>query len=721
MGERFTMNQVTTFSDRRRRKSSRFSPQQEDNIDFGALLSTIWRGKWAILAITLLAVAGAGGYLRHLATPLYRATTVLILETRQQTVVDIEGVLAGLDGDSVTINSETEVLHSRSLMGEVVDRLALTTEPEFNPALRDASYLSRARSFIYQAVAGAPPVVSLPPAQRASRARTSAIDTAVEKTRITALPNSLVFRIEASSEDPDLAARLADTIAEIYISNQLRTKREATRTATTWLQSQVARLGEDLEHAEARLIAFTTDTELVSLEALQALGQKLKGLRDRVEDSSAEAAAVKAKLAHLTAAATRPEKARAAEDPQLTRLLARTRSEPRIAGAFDTRFAEVVQRARNDAARAARKLGDLQSSENALRTRIDAQGDDKTALQQLQREVAATRELYEYFLGRLKETSAQHGIQKADSRILSHAVTPLTPAAPRQPLVLMMAAMSGILGGGALVLLREAGATGFRCPAELERFTGISVVGQIPRIPVRGNRKILPYLTSRPASATAEAYRDLRTSILQSNLNAPPQVLLSTSALSGEGKTTNSLAIAQNFAGLGRRVILVEGDIRRRTFHRYFPQVPAAGLVSVLQGTVNLDEAVLCPTGFGAGLLMGEQTASNAADLFSSGAFKALIARLRDSYDTIVIDAPPVLIVPDARIIAQEVDAVLFTVKWNSTTQAQLEEGLRLFAQGNRPVSGLVLSQIDARGMKRYGFAGSYGAYSAQGAPYYAN
>ena len=204
-------------------------------------------------------------------------------------------------------------------------------------------------------------------------------------------------------------------------------------------------------------------------------------------------------------------------------------------------------------------------------------------------------------------------------------------------------------------------------------------------------------------------------------MDNPPQIILSTSSVPGEGKTTNSLALAQNLLGLGKRVLLVEGDIRRRTLHEYFSDVPAQGIVSVLNGDISLSEAVFQNEGFGADVLAGEKTPINAADLFASEKFKGMLKEARASYDAIIIDTPPVLVVPDARIIAEQVDAIIFTVQWDKTSKPQVEEALRTFHTSGQRVTGLVLSQISARGMKRYGYGGNYGAYSGYGSKYYSN
>ena len=237
----------------------------------------------------------------------------------------------------------------------------------------------------------------------------------------------------------------------------------------------------------------------------------------------------------------------------------------------------------------------------------------------------------------------------------------------------------------------------------------------------KSRRKVIQYLADKPMSAAAEAYRSLRTSLILSHIDNPPKVIMVTSSVPGEGKTTNSIALAQNYLGLGKKVLLVEGDIRRHTLREYFNNVPNYGIFSVISGEKTLSEAVFQNPSFGADILAGEKTSINAADLFSSEAFKQFIATAREAYDAVIIDTPPILVVPDARIIAEQADAVIFTVHWDKTSKPQVEESLRLFHNSGQRVTGLALSQISEKGMKRYGYGGQYGAYSGYGANYYAN
>jgi capsular exopolysaccharide synthesis family protein len=173
---------------------------------------------------------------------------------------------------------------------------------------------------------------------------------------------------------------------------------------------------------------------------------------------------------------------------------------------------------------------------------------------------------------------------------------------------------------------------------------------------------------------------------------------------------------------LNKKVLLIEGDLRKLIFSEYFKLNDVkGGLISVIDGDVELADAVRRVDVIGTDVLVGEASKVNVADLFSSNRFSRFMEDVRKEYDIVLIDTPPVLVVPDARTIAQHVDALLYSVLWDGTERVQVTEGLRMLETvGIRP-TGVVLSQIDMRRMRRYGFGGQYGAYSKYGKAYYSN
>ena len=693
-----------------------------EEVDLMSLFRTLWRGKFFIVLCTALAIVAGIWYAFFQAVPVYTSGAVVALESRQEQVVDIDSVVTGLSGDLATINTEVEVIRSRGLIEKLVLQLNLLEDPEFNTELRPKSSISV--GFLVDVVRGIfSGSESLKetetPEDVRSKILNATIDSVLTTLSVSNIRQSYVFRITATTEDRKKSALIANTLATLYILEQLEVKFEATEQATEWLTARVGQLQVELETDEAAVKEFNAGTTLVSPEALLGLNRQLKELRDRVREVRLTDSVAAKRVSELQAARDTGDLANmvnVAQDTTLNRvyqLIKKNASDDPDLGAFNTRFEQVLKRAELEQTRAFGQAKTIQNSIVELEQQIASQSTDLVELQQLQREAEASRLIYEFFLQRLKETSVQQGIQQADSRVLSQAVIPLKPSAPRKSQILILFTILGVILGAAIVLLREFSQRTFRDSDKLEGYTGQTVIGQIPLIPIKRRKRLLQYLSEKPTSATVEAIRNLRTSVLLADLDNPPQVILTTSSIPGEGKTTISLSLAQNLSGLGKKVLLLEGDIRRRVFAEYFDTDGRKGLMSILAGETTVEDVVFRDPLIDVDLLIGEKSTTNAADVFSSQKFTDFLSELRSKYDYIIIDAPPVLAVPDARVIGQAVDAVLYVVRWDNTQHRQVREGLKAFESVGVRLAGLVLNQISSRGMKQYGYGESYGAYGA--------
>lgn len=690
-----------------------------DIIDLGQMLRALWRGKWLILVAVLIGVIGGWYYGNRVADPLYTASTTVVLDPQAESasVSGLSNVVQGLSSDVVTMNTELEVMRSRILLGQVVDELNLVELPEFNPRLRAPSLQSRLKDWIKGSLRGPEATAAAEPDPESLRQR--AISLLARKLSIQILPSTRVFSLSVTTENPTRSTRIIDTLAEAYIGSQLAEKFQAAEDATTWLTNRVSDLQADLETAEARVKAFNASTDLISQEVLIGQERQLKEMRDRSNATEQRLASAQARLVQLRAASTPAEKRDAAEDPTLTQLFDEIGT-AQGREAFDARYATLVGGVQQDIARLERQLAPLRNSMQTLETQVQRQSQDLIELQQLTREAEATRLLYEYFLSRLKETSVQQGIQQADSRVLSEAVRPGSPSSPNKQLLQLIGGALGFFLVTAGLLIRELTGETFRTAAQLEAFGGRTVMGQIPLLPQRQRGNVIKYLYDHPTSAASEAIRNLRTSLVLSNGGQPPQVVALTSCIPGEGKTTVSIALGQNFRGLGKKVLLLEGDIRRRVLSSQHLGVDHKdGMMSVVLGDKRFEDVVIQDEATGVDILVSERSDLNAADFFASSQFAEFLAGLREHYDVIIIDTPPVLVVPDVRVMAGLADALLFLVRWDYTKQPQVQEALRLFQSAGQPITGFILNQISERGMKTYGYGGRYGAYTAYGKKYY--
>jgi succinoglycan biosynthesis transport protein ExoP len=690
----------------------------DDEISLLNLLGALWRGKSIIVLCALSAVIIAIWYAFFASVPMYRSDAQMSLLVKVEAAIDIDAVLSGATPDRASINTEVEVIQSRGLLADLVDKLDLINDPEFNPTLRAPSLQAQLTEVVTN-------LLSLPIKNDAlsdAAVHNMVISNLRDALSVAPQPNSYIFTISATTQGPEKSALIVNTLAQYYSDEQIAVKVDASEKAATWLADRVADLQAEIQQSENRINALRISSTLISAEAVDALNAQ--SVEVMAKQQAAELALLRAndRLNAFAAVADAdyPTRAAVADDAQLLALVTgAVAGDANAKQRFDRRFNQQMLQRRGDVARAQEVATDLRQEANTINTRFEQQSQALINIEQTERDTVATRVLYETFLTRLKETTVQIGTYTAESRLLSEAISGVQ-VAPRRSLILTMAIVLGLFFGAAVVLIREALQNTFRNSSDLEYRTGRTVLGQIPRIPARTRPGTIAYLEGKPTSSVVEAIRNLRTSILMSSVDSPCKVIVSTSSVPGEGKTTLAIALALNLAGLDKRVLLIEGDIRRRKFPEYFPEANAhAGLLSVISGAATLSKAVWSHPNGKIDVLMGQQSDVNAADVLSSQGFTKLIGYLRDKYDYVIIDTPPVLVVPDARIISTLADAILYTVKWDSTTRHQVEEGLKQFSSVNVPVTGLVLSQVDAKGMRRYGYGDQHGSYSRYGKGYY--
>lgn len=405
-----------------------------------------------------------------------------MLNNREEQVVDLGNVMSGLGSDRAVVKTEVELLKSRNLLGKVVDELDLVSDPEFNGALRAPGQIDLVKRQVKEWVTGSVAAPPVPPAHSVQRDIT--IDALLRSLTVTNLPDSLVFNVTIETMSATKSAEIVDALVELYILNQLEVKFEATEQATTWLTERVTGLQIALEEAEQEVNDFRAGSSLISPEALRSLEVQLNDLRERITNTQATLNETEAQLEQMRQAQPPAEKAAISNDVQLLSLLPQIDT-PGMAEAFDRRFEQVLARSTTEVTRLRGQLETLRNSRSSLETQIEQQSQDLITLQQLTREAEASRLLYEYFLARLKETSAQRGVQQADSRVISNAVVPRAASAPRKSLILGLTGIIGVALGIAIVLIREMNSRTFRRAEEIEAMTDTSVIGQIPTIPAR--------------------------------------------------------------------------------------------------------------------------------------------------------------------------------------------------------------------------------------------
>ena len=705
--------------------SAEIQASDEDNFSLSNIILTLWSNKWILLLATAVC-AGIAAWDVSRKTPLYTATSQIVLKTAQEQVIDLQGVTPQLSVDYGGINTELRVLRSRELIGRVADAMSLQSEGGLNTLLRSLSYREKASAFddLRRLIGLAPEPAPAAPAP--GQARESAISSLLTKVTVSHVRDSYVFEIRATTADPKLSADIANNIAQVYVDGQRETKFKAMEEAMAWLSGRVVGLKEEVEAAEGKVKKFVASARLMSAEALGTDTLRLKAMRDSRTEQLETAQQLRNQIAQLSGLRARADfaaLAQAIDDPvgrRAARDLAEGPADPTSIARFVAVFGALIKGLGADADRAENQASEIESVIAELAANVDIQSSDLIALQQLKREAEAARLIYESFLNRLKEISVQQGIQQSDSRVLSVAGIPGAPSYPLKRQTIVRGGFVGIALGIVLVFIQNALRNTIRTPEELEAITASTVIGVIPDDRVSRPGPLIDQIVSKPSSSLAEAIRNLRTAIQLSNVDETPRVVVVTSSVPDEGKSILASTLATITAMSGKKVLLVDADLRRRILREYFSVTHKAGLVSLLSGRTSFDETVQRDDRTGLDILIADDEKVTPVDLFESKQFGKFITEAREKYDLVVLDTPPVLAVPDARVVCQHADAVVYAVRWSSTSRRMIQSGLALLRQVNIHVTGVALTRVDAMRMDLYGYYG-YGYHKNRLQRYYAN
>jgi capsular exopolysaccharide synthesis family protein len=542
---------------------------------------------------------------------------------------------------------------------------------------------------------------------------------------------------------------VVNAIAEQYIVDQLDAKLEATRTATAWLAERVEELRVRTQAAEEAVEGARATLSEEAGQGLEITQQQLQAASGALTVARNEARAAQATYDRLAQALAQGEDLGAvpefrasevnegfrAEVAQLELEIARfSEGNPRRM-AIERRLgeirermlvdaAQIVEASRSDLAVKREREVALASEVRALETKALEQSRSQVEIRQLEREAQASRTLYENFLGRLEETSAQQDLETADARILSPAEVPLGPVAQARQRTTQMAIVLGIASGIGIVFLLDKLNNTFRSPGQLEELTGQQVLGTVPTIGRRYHKAdVLRHFKANPRSSLAESIRSLRTSILFSNVDDPPKVVMFTSSVPGEGKSTTSLLVATTSQQMGKSAIIVDCDLRLPALAKLLEaNDDSPGLLSLIEGSAALPEALFKDPATGLDVLMTKPSEPrsnlNAADILASNRFRELITQLRQSYDLIILDTPPTLVVTDARILSRHADAVVYVVRWDKTPRGAVQEGLKEMRSVKAPLAGTVLTMINEKRAMKYAYEG-YAYYKGRYKDYY--
>jgi len=734
--------------------------EEDDVIDIRALLMVLWRRKWVIVNTTVFLTVLALIIVVQL-TPRYTAESLLAIESRKNSVVDLEAVMSGLGTDVAAIKTEIDVLQSRRLVGKLVDKLNLTRDVEFNDELNTKKgLLSILNPFSYlpepwqNAILGRKEDTRTE-AEIADATRAKVVDSVLSKLSISNPARSYSIQVAIESTSPKKAALLSNTLAELYLTDQLEVKFEATQRANEWLNKRVFQLREKVRETEQAAQKFREENQLIQTRTAGMVNeQQLAQLNSQLVDAQTDLARAEARQKQVqqntdTGQLVESGLLEVLQSPLIQRLKEQESEVQRNRAELGTRYgpkhpkminveaefadiqnklvveiSKIIASIQAEADVAAIRVRTLQQNMAALKRESFSVSRSQVQMRELDREAEANRLLLETFLNRFKETSSQDGMQQADARIISNADVPTQASFPKKTLIMMLVLFAGGGIGVGFAFLLEALDNGYRNFDQLRHDLNLRGLGMIPLV----GRSVLKddgpegYLKSKPTSSFSEAHRNIHASLMFSSTSgAIPKMLAVTSSVPGEGKSTATICLAHTLGRSGLKVLVVEADMRRPVMRKRMRIDRSYVCINdVLAGTAAQSEAKIYKDPDSGIHALWADREDDPQRLFNAPEFEAFVKEARGQYDLVLIDTPPVLAVSDVMVISRFTDAVMFAVQWEKTTKGTVKNAVRQLGQTGGHVAGAVLTQVDVKRHQYYGY-GDQGYYYGSKSGYYTN
>jgi capsular exopolysaccharide synthesis family protein len=707
-------------------------PEAADAIDVRAYWRTIVRRRWLVIPFFVAAVlVTAIVSLRQ--TKIYDATCTVVIDLAAPRVLDkdvqevAESGSGGYWYSREYYETQYRVIASRAVAQRVTDKLQLGANDRFlrTDGIPDPAVRARARQ-------GRDPVAIIQ-----------------GNLKVEPVKDSRIVKIRYPDPDPQLAAIIANTVAEAYIAESLAVRTTTSASASDWLEQQLHDLERKLEESGKALFDFKRAHDIVaaSWEDRQSMvSQQLTAVNAALTNARLRKAELKARNESIAALGTEATSGREAESllpvatSQAIQLLKLRyldiRSEcadlrgryledhPRL-GECDKKLALAKQsldeqvKIALDAAR--REYDEVTKTERNLVALLTETKSDAFGLNQYERDYLELKRtydnnqrLYELVLKRLKDTGVTGMLQASNVRILDRARPNPIPVSPKTGRNLALAVLLGLLGGIALAFAADYLDNSITTQEQVEERLGITFLGIIPNIERNkdGTAHDLVVHTN-PKSAIAECLRAVRTNLLFMSPEKPLKTILVTSSGPQEGKTTTATSLAITMAESGNRVLLVDADMRRPRVHRIFGEPNSAGLSSLILGEGTLDGTIRHVGVPNLDILPCGPVPPSPSELLHTASFLKLLAEMSARYDRVIVDSPPVGVVADAVVISTHVDGALVVLKAGRTSREVARQAVRQLRDVNAPILGAVLNDLDLRNQKygHYAYYYQYGYY----------
>ncbi len=733
-------------------------PLEQDSLALADYLRILVRRKWLLIAVTFTVLVFALLQVST-TTPIYSARVTLQIDPEDAKVLPYQEIAqAGVQSRlTYYVWTQAEIIKTREVARRVVRRLNLGEVPAFIEPIRRGLVLD-----LFSGVTGALRGLfgnrSAPETVDTSPSEEGLVSRLIGQLSVRALRNTRLIGVSCNSPSPELAAEICNALAEEFIEQHLKSKYDATIRATDFLRKQLDDLKIRVEESEESLIKYAQAKNIVNLNERETINRKrLSDLNDELTRAEAELIVQTARhqAAQSTTAGAFSE---ALKDERIRELEARIADlEGELASLSDRygpawpavkeaslNLGEVrrqLERAKTQAVAGAssryrlalERRERLAAAFNQQRQIVDRLNEDSIQYRYLKRDTEANKELYDGLLQRLKEAGVAAGLKSSNIRVADYAVVPGGASSPRKTRSALLGLMCGIVLGIGAVFLAEALDNTIKSSDDVVQQLGLPALGVIPTLTAEGadrGKHLLrrgargdrngagPILATSGSQALRgrawEAYRSLRTSLLLSHSGTPPQAILVTSALPGEGKTTTVANTALAMAQTGGRTVIVDLDMRKPTLGQTFGAENNGGMSSYLSGNSDLSSQIQ-KTGLpNLYLLTAGPPAPNPPELLGSPRMAKALELLREYFTYIVIDSPPVLELSDALVLSRQVDGVIVVARGGKTPRQALRKASDQLQALGAQILGVLINDVDVRRSEYgypYGYYGYHGGY----------
>ncbi|MCB1968845.1 MAG: Wzz/FepE/Etk N-terminal domain-containing protein [Geminicoccaceae bacterium] len=739
---------------------------KSETIDVTDLFGALRRRIWMILAISIIGGV-IGGLIGKSIAPTYTAESAVLIEPVDNPAIDVQAMIRGMTADQTTIATQIQLLRSRTYLARVMEDMSLFEDPEFNPALIEETPLLDRFPFNYLRrpideisamlpqqwlidmglMQGEMPVID---SEVARLSRERAISIFADNLRLFNDGTSYVISISFIASTPEKAARIANRIAELYVAEQLEAKILATGRTSTFYQERLHELEDEVRLAEEAVVRYETsigfdngDGTTLNQQELSSINAEVINLRGDLAEKQAKLALVRNLRAsggdlgtigdvaqsglitslrqQETELLRREAEYRSLYGPRHPRMLDLQQEKAELDAKIDAEVQRIAATLQNDVQVASTRLASLEAQLADVRSATSVDRASEVRLNELQRKADTSRRAYEDFLERSKTLEENQELVQPDVRIILNAKPPTKPSSPGSKIFAGAAFTLFFIFASIFAIVRERMDSGIRSPREVEKLLGLNTLGMIPHLTrLRRNQKPYQYLMDKPLSAYAEAIRGIYMAVKLSNVDKQPKVVLVTSSLPDEGKTTLALSLATFAARSHKRVLLIDLDLRHPSVHQELGWQVSGGLVEYMAGDRPLDEIIHHDLETGLHFLPIKGQTTNPTELLDSQRMRQLIDMCREAYDYIVLDSAPVTSVTDTRVAALLADRTIFAVRWGTTVASAAENSVQTLRDvGIEPV-GAVITQIDLKRHAQYGY-GDMGQYYSKSQKYYVN